>query len=447
MTGQCPAPARDSRSAGKDSPLALAARDLVYQIDGTRIIDGVAIGARRGEFIGLIGPNGAGKTTLLKTVSGLLKQQEGAVWLEGTDLGEMSAGDVAKVLAMLPQLTPYTFGFTALEVVMMGRYPHMGRFQVEGAAERRLAIEAMRLTETDAFVERTVASLSGGERQRVFLARALAQQPKVLLLDEPTANLDVQYQLKALDLVRSLVSEGMTAIAAIHDLPLAARYCHRLVLMCKGRVLAEGTPETVLTPQNIEEAFGVRAVVYPDPLTGALTLSLVPTSRDPDEATARGVRVHVVCGGGTGGRLMYELLRAGFEVTAGVLGAGDADRRAADILGVEYVPAPAFGGIDDHAHAAHLGLLDAAEVVVLCETPFGANNLRNLEALRGRSRLLTIQTRPFAERDYTGGEAQRMFDGLAPIARCAGPEEAVAAIGEMTRPAKSNREKASEKGT
>ena len=446
MTEQCPAPARDSRSAGTDSPLALAARDLVYEIDGTRIIDGVAIGARRGEFIGLIGPNGAGKTTLLKTVSGLLKQQDGAVWLQGTDLGEMSAGDVAKVLAMLPQMTPYTFGFTALEVVMMGRYPHMGRFQVEGAAERRLAIEAMRLTETDAFVERTVASLSGGERQRVFLARALAQQPKVLLLDEPTANLDVQYQLKALDLVRSLVSEGMTAIAAIHDLPLAARYCHRLVLMSKGRVLAEGTAETVLTPQHIEEAFGVRAVVYPDPLTGALTLSLVGPTH-PDEATSKGVRVHVVCGGGTGGRMMYELLRAGFEVTAGVLGAGDTDRRAADIMGVEYVPAPAFGGIDDDAHAAHLGLLDAAEVVVLCETPFGANNLRNLEALRGRSRLLTIQTRPFAERDYTGGEAQRLFDGLAPIARCAGPDEALAAIDETTRPSESDREGASEKGT
>ncbi|MEE9284367.1 MAG: ABC transporter ATP-binding protein [Dehalococcoidia bacterium] len=419
------------RTSIDGASVALAARDLVYQIEGARIVDGVTFNARQGEFIGLIGPNGAGKTTLLKTVSGLLRQQDGAVWLQGTDMAEMSAAEVARALAMVPQLAPYTFGFTALEVVVMGRYPHMGRFQVEGVAERRIALEAMRLTETETFADRTVASLSGGERQRVFVARALAQQPRVLLLDEPTSNLDVQYQLKVLDLVRGLVADGMTAIAAIHDLPLAARYCHRLVLMSKGRVLADGAPETVLTPENVEAAFGVRAVVYADPLTGALTLSLLGPSQ-PDGAPRSGVRTHVVCGGGTGARLMYELQRAGFAVTAGVLGAGDADRRAADILGIEYVPAPAFGGIDDDAHAAHLALLRAADLVVLAETPFGGNNLRNLEALQGRRRLISVETCAFAERDYTGGAALRLFDSLEPLARCAGPEQIVAVIHAAT---------------
>jgi len=403
---------------------------LVYQIDGARLLDGVGLRARRGELIGLIGPNGAGKSTLLRIIGGLLRQREGAVSLEGRDLAAMPPREVARVLAMVPQLAPYTFGFTGLEVVVMGRYPHMGRFEVESASDRRIAMDAMRATETEPFADRLVTSLSGGERQRIFLARALAQSAsggRVLLLDEPTANLDVQHQLKALDLVRGLAGEGMTAIAAIHDLPLAARYCHRLVLLSRGRVLAEGTPVEVLTPVTIEAAFGVRAVVYTDPLTGALTLSLLDQAR-PAAPRTPGLRVHVVCGGGSGARLMYELQRAGFTVTAGVLGAGDTDRRAADILGVAYVPVPAFGGIDDAAHAAHLALVREAAVVVLCETPFGSNNLRNLQALAEVSRFVSIESGPFARRDFAGGAAQRLFDSLRPVARCADPEEAVAAL-------------------
>ena len=133
----------------------------------------------------------------------------------------------------------------------------------------------MRLTETEQFTDRTLDTLSGGERQRVFVSRALAQQPRVLLLDEPTSNLDVFHQLKVFDLVRRLVDDGLTAIAAMHDLNMAARYCDRLVLLSGGQVLAEGTPEEVLSPDKIERAFGVRAVVYRDPVNGSLAISLV----------------------------------------------------------------------------------------------------------------------------------------------------------------------------
>ena len=204
---------------------------------------------------------------------------------------------------------------------MMGRYPHMNRFQIEGSDDLRIALDSMRLTETEAFADREINTLSGGERQRVFLARALAQQPRVLLLDEPTTHLDIQHQLKILDTIRELVGDGLTAIAAIHDLALAARYCHRLVLMSRGRVLAHGSPEDVLTPSNIEVAFGVRAVVFRDPFSGTPTISLLDQTR-PRTRSAVGPRVHVVCGGGTGALLMFELKQAGFALTAGPLGAG-----------------------------------------------------------------------------------------------------------------------------
>ena len=261
------------------------AQAVSFSVEAKTLLDRVDMRAERGQFVGLIGPNGAGKSTLLRTLSGVLRHQQGAVWLEGSDLGAMPARDVAAMLALVPQIAPYTQGFTAFELVLMGRYPHLGRFAVEGQADDRIARDAMLLTETDNFAPRTLDTLSGGERQRVFLARALAQQPRVLLLDEPTSNLDILHQLTILGLVRQLVDNGLTAIAAIHDLNLAARYCDRLVLLSNGRVVTEGAPEEVLTPETIESAFGVRSAIYREPVTGALAISLIEPAAGAD-ATA-----------------------------------------------------------------------------------------------------------------------------------------------------------------
>lgn len=263
------------RSQASVLPPAVEARALSFSVEANRLLDRIDVRAETGEFVGLIGPNGAGKSTLLRSLSNVLRYDEGSVHLLGEDLDALPARKVAEVLALVPQIAPYTQGFTAFELVLMGRYPHLGRFQVEGRADDRIAKDAMRLTETEAFSTRTMETLSGGERQRVFLARAVAQQPQVLLLDEPTSNLDVLHQLKILTLVRRLVDEGLTAIAAIHDLNLAARFCDRLVLLAEGRVVTEGFPHEVLTPETIESAFGVKAAIYREPVTGALAVSLI----------------------------------------------------------------------------------------------------------------------------------------------------------------------------
>ena len=269
-------------------PKAIDAHNVIYEIEGDKLLDGVDLQADRGQLVGLIGPNGAGKSTLLRTISGIMRYRSGSVSLEGEDLRSLSPRDVAATLALVPQIAPYTYGFTSIELVLMGRYPHLGRFQIEGREDERIAKDAMRLTETEQFADRTLDTLSGGERQRVFVARALAQQPRILLMDEPTANLDVLHQLKVLDLVRQLVDDGLTAIAAIHDLNMAARYCDKLVLLNSGRVLAVGSPEDVLTPETIESAFGVRSAVYRDPITGALAISLIGPA---DEHSSNGTRL------------------------------------------------------------------------------------------------------------------------------------------------------------
>ena len=261
-------------------PNSISAQGLSYEVEAQKLLDGVDLHADRGQLVGLIGPNGAGKSTLLRAMSGILRCHDGAVRLEGRDLESLSSRDVAASLALVPQIAPYTHGFTAIELVLMGRYPHLGRFQIEGREDDRIARESMRLTETEQFLDRTLDTLSGGERQRVFVSRALAQQPLVLLLDEPTSNLDVFHQLKVFDLVRRLVDDGLTAVAAIHDLNMAARYCDRLVLLTEGRVLADGSPEEVLSPEAIERAFSVKAAVYRDPITGSLAISLIGPAGD-----------------------------------------------------------------------------------------------------------------------------------------------------------------------
>lgn len=265
------------------SPSAIDAQAVTFSVEARRLLDRVDLQAKRGQFVGLIGPNGAGKSTLLRAISSVLRIEEGVISLEGEDLRSLSAKRIASTLALVPQIAPYTQGFTTFELVLMGRYPHLGRLQVEGEDDDRIAGEAMRLTETDRFAERTLDTLSGGERQRVFIARALAQEPRVLLLDEPTSNLDILHQLKIMTLVRELVDDGLTAVAAIHDLNLAARFCDRLVVLAEGRVLAEGPAADVLTPGTIEDAFGVRSEVYCDPATGALMVSLIAAvDEEPD---------------------------------------------------------------------------------------------------------------------------------------------------------------------
>ncbi len=255
----------------------LTISNLSKRWNGRVALNDVSVTVRRGEFIGLIGSNGAGKTTLLRTMAKLLEPTGGAVFLNGIAVESLSQRDVARQVATVPQSAGQTdFAFPTLDVVLMGRYPHRGRFEDETAEDLAIAEEAMRATWTWSLADRAITQLSGGERQRVVTARALAQQPHLLLLDEPTANLDLCHQILMLDLVRDLVrKEGLAVVAAIHDLGLASRYCDRLLLLKAGAILADDTPLVVLTPERLATAFGVVAQVAPDPLTGGLTITVL----------------------------------------------------------------------------------------------------------------------------------------------------------------------------
>jgi iron complex transport system ATP-binding protein len=247
----------------------LTAQNISFAYGGRRVLNEVSLVVEAGEFVGLIGANGSGKTTLLRVLIGSLPAP-GEVRLCGDLIESLDRREVAKRATMTPQDTRVDFAFTAREIVAMGRTPYLGRFGPEGVADKQSIARAMRETGVSDFAERPVTELSGGERQRVHLARALAQETPVILLDEPTANLDLTHQYEALELVRQFTRSGGAALAAIHDLSLAARFCDRLLLLSEGRVMAAGPPDEVITEGNLARHFALRSRVWRDEETGGL---------------------------------------------------------------------------------------------------------------------------------------------------------------------------------
>jgi len=235
--------------------------------DHRAILEGVNMKARPGQILGLVGPNGSGKSTLIKGMARLIDLFAGRILIEGRELATIKRDELARLVAIVPQSPALPGAFTAFEIVLMGRTPHLGLLRYEGGRDMVAAWQAMGATQTQSFAERRISELSGGERQRLVIARALTQQPRVLLLDEPTANLDIHHQVEVLNLVSTLCREqSLTVIIALHDLNLAAQYCNRLVMLNGGHVYAEGTPADILTAPNIRDVYGVEVCVYPHPI-------------------------------------------------------------------------------------------------------------------------------------------------------------------------------------
>lgn len=238
----------------------LTAQGIAYQPPGTKqvLVQDIDLELLPGTLTGLIGPNGAGKTTLLRLLAGLIQPSAGVVSLLGQPLQQLKPRERARRVALLPQESSVRFHFRVREVVMMGRHPYSRWLRLPSPQDEQVVEDCLKATGTLDLAERRITTLSGGERQRVLLARALAQDPAVLLLDEPTAKLDIKYQVQLFAIVRQRLAEHQTAaVAAIHDLNLAARMCDRLVLLAGGRVVARGVPDEVLTPSRLAGVFDI----------------------------------------------------------------------------------------------------------------------------------------------------------------------------------------------
>jgi len=248
----------------------LDARELRYRhsAGAPEAVAGVSLRLARDEVVGVIGPNAAGKSTLARLCCGLLTPQQGSVSLQGEPLSRLSRRERARRVAFLPQNPPHDLSFTAHEVALMGRAPHLGLWSLEGPHDLDRARAALQEVDALDLGDRPISQLSGGERQRVFLARAFAQEAALLILDEPTAALDLAHQVLLVNALRRRAREGGGALLILHDLALAGAACDRLVLLDRGRVVAEGTAGDVLRPEVLSPVYGTDVEVVPNPATG-----------------------------------------------------------------------------------------------------------------------------------------------------------------------------------
>jgi iron complex transport system ATP-binding protein len=381
-------------------------KNIDFNINDRKILSNISFNVDKGELVGLIGPNGAGKTSLLKCLNGINKF-EGTILIKGKSILQISDKGLASRVSMMHQNTTIEFPFSALDVVLMGRYPYLKRLQRESKADYRIARDNMNYTDTLKLEDSSINEMSGGERQRVLFAKTLTQQTDIILLDEPTASLDITYQEQIFKYSKELTQQGKTVIAAIHDLKIAARYCTRLILLNEGEIVADGKPEEVLTSENISKVYCVKAIVYKNRITGLLDFYISGYNYEK-----RNERIHVIGGAGSAYGVLRELYERGFYVSAGVFSHGDSDIGCTEVFGIDYLEERPFNDISDELLQDNISYIRNSDMTILCNMPFGKQNIRNLEAARYAKKLVIIENEPPESRDFTGGEAIKIYNEL-----------------------------------
>ena len=395
--------------------MRLKVSDLSFSFGETKILKDISFEVGDGEFLGLMGPNGSGKTTMLRCLTRYLPTETQAVLVDMKPLHTMTDKEVASTFAVVPQSSSTDFPFTVRDVVMMGRIPHAhSRFSGTRREDSDIVARSMDSAGCAHLAERPFSELSGGERQRAVIARALAQEPRALLLDEPTVYLDISGQLEMMDLVRRLNKErGLTVVAVLHDINLAARYCDRIALLSQGRLEAIGRPEEVLNPETILGVYGVDVSVRRDPFTSAIyIMPKAPSAR----VAMHGTRVHLLCGGGTAGPLMKSLFDRGYSVSAGVLNVLDSDFECAKDLHIPVAAEVPFSQIGPESHSENLRMADESSIVVVSPFPVGPGNFKNLEAakhaLDSGKKVIILVPEDLSKVDFVGGKASEFIKGL-----------------------------------
>jgi iron complex transport system ATP-binding protein len=377
------------------------------------IFSGLSLSLEGGEVLGLIGPNSSGKTTLLKLMDGLLQPQRGRILLEERNLEQIPRAQVARKIAVVPQAMEVPFSFTVGEIVLMGRAPYLTRFGWEKQKDLDVAREAMALTDVAGLGDRTFWELSQGEKQRVLIARALAQEPRIILLDEPTSHLDINHQVEINELIRGLnLQKGLTVLHISHDLNLAAEYCHRIVLLHQGSVFSAGVPSEVITEENIRRVYETKVLVEKNPLSGAPRITLLGKEKMEQPGPQR--TVHIICGEGSGVDSARRLLLRGYRVSLGVLNTGDTDQKIGRTLGLPMALEGPFSSISERGMEENRKLIEKADLVLVERFHIGPGNLDNLraalEALEKGKKVIALENN--LEYDFTGGEAKAYFRRL-----------------------------------
>ncbi|MDN7024425.1 ABC transporter ATP-binding protein [Methanoculleus sp. FWC-SCC1] len=394
-----------------------------YAFGSKTVLDGVSMTCAEGELVGVVGPNGCGKTTLMRCMAGYLVPDAGSIAYNGRPLRDLPPRECARIRAVVEQQLVTPFDFSVYEYVMLGRTPYLGRFGSETTEDHRYVEDALGLTGSSPFRDRLIGTLSGGELQRVMIARALAQRPGILLLDEPTSHLDVRYRLEIMHLLRDLGGER-AVVAVLHDINDAYAFCDRVLLLRQAKAVAFGPPAEVLTAGALSDVFGVVAHPLEHPGTPAPVLSFtLPTP----VRRRRAGRIVVIAGGGSGRHVIASLVHEGYDLRVGVLNEGDRDLELARSLGCPALTEPPFSRIGQGSLDALRDWCMDADAIVLAAMPVGEGNLGNLvvaeELLGTKPLVLFARDQTFGCLDFTGGRGEEAYRSVAqgaPVASSVG---------------------------
>ncbi len=253
----------------------LEIKNLSFNVGERKILNDINFSVRDGEIVGIIGPNGAGKTTFLKSINGIIEEIKGEILFNGKNIKEYDKKNLARHISFMNQNTNVGFDFSCLDIVVLGRYPYLKRFQEYSDEDREKAKKYMEKTNTLKFQDRMITELSGGERQRVLFAKTLTQESELILLDEPTASLDMKYEEEIFSIISQMREERKSVIAIIHNLRVAMKYCTRLILLNDGKIVGDGTPQEIVTEKNLRDIYGVEAKVYRNTFNNELDFCLI----------------------------------------------------------------------------------------------------------------------------------------------------------------------------
>ncbi|HHW02723.1 MAG TPA: ABC transporter ATP-binding protein [Thermoanaerobacterales bacterium] len=392
--------------------LLLKVENLDFKYQDTDVLKGINLEINAGDFVGILGPNGCGKTTLLNNINQWLKPHRGSIYLKNINIRKLKPKILAKYVATVPQDTSIELSFTVEQVVLMGRNPYLINFEVEKERDFAIAEESMKFMDIWHLREKPVQELSGGEKQRVLIARALTQEPELLLLDEPTSHLDINYQWELLSLLKKLcLNRGITIIAVMHDINLASMFCDKIILLKDHKIFKMGPLIDVINEKNIKETFNMDVRVHMQKDTGRpLIVFLGPKEKSVLPRPFN--TIHVICGGGEGEKILYYLKRRGYEVSVGVLNKGDTDWLTAKMLGFDVVEEVPFSPISDEKMEENEKYVKKSDAVLLADVPFGYGNLKNLLCLKNilhQKKLFIIEERAIESRDYTNGMAAQIY--------------------------------------
>lgn len=377
------------------------------------ILQNVNLTVMEGEFVGLIGSNGTGKSTFIKCISGLLPLKSGEITICGKKNSRLKNRERARMVAVVPQSYHVEYDFTVEEIVMMGRNPYLGFGKKESQEDYDIVKHAMKLTNTEIFRGRLYNELSGGERQRVILARAIAQKPEIILLDEPTSALDVHHQIEVMELIADLnEKEHITVVAILHDINMASRFCHRMVLLQNGNVAVDGTPSEVISRKNMESLYNMKLMIRESPMFGKP--EIVPIRVMEEKKIKKPCHVHVICGASGAVRVLEELDARGYEVTAGVLNQGSEDWAVCQELHLQCVEAAPFTPVTEEKQKENLELMQSADLILVADVPFGISNLMNLKGLETVPGSIYFHKNALSS-DYTNGKLVPLLEQLGKV--------------------------------